>query len=165
MSASASSVVASHARPAPRPHRRARRRRARRRARRAPRRVAASPAGSRRHERRLEVVERGRGSVAERDRLLDLEVERHAAVLDAAAVLDRDEPQEALELAGAPRELLVRERRGAEARERALDAREPAPPGDAPRAAAAATRSNDAVSASRRAAPCCARYTGARIGQ
>ena len=39
----------------------------------------------------LEVAERLRGAVPEGDRFLDLEVERHPAVVHAASVLDRDE--------------------------------------------------------------------------
>ena len=61
-----------------------------------------------REEARLEVGERGRGAVAERDRLLDLEVLRDAPVADAASVLDRDEAEEPIELAGAPERLLGR---------------------------------------------------------
>jgi hypothetical protein len=38
---------------------------------------------------------------------LDLEVERHPPVVDATAVLDRDERKEALELSGTPHGLLV----------------------------------------------------------
>ena len=72
-------------------------------------------------EDRLEVGERGGRAVAERDRLLDLEVEHDAPVADAASVLDRDELGEAQELAGAPQLLRVGERRGAEALERALE--------------------------------------------
>ena len=83
--------------------------------------------GTRLDERRLDVVERRRCAVAERDCLLDLEVERHAAVLYPAAVLDGHEPEEPLELPGAPGELLVGERRSAEAGERALDAPERRP--------------------------------------
>ena len=64
-------------------------------------------AASRGGEARLEVVEGRRGAVAERHGLLDLELERHAAVLHAAAVLDRHEPEEAVELAGAAHELVL----------------------------------------------------------
>ena len=49
----------------------------------------------------LEVTESLRGPVAERDRLLDLEVERDLTVLDPTPVLDRHESEEALELTGA----------------------------------------------------------------
>ena len=69
----------------------------------------------------LEVAERLRGAVAERHRLLDLEVERDLAVLHAALVLDRDEGEEAHELPGAAQLLLLGERRGAEALERRVD--------------------------------------------
>ena len=69
----------------------------------------------------LEVAEGLRGAVAERDRFLDLEVERDPAVVDAALVLDRDEGEEPLELARAPQLLLLAERSGAEALERRLD--------------------------------------------
>ena len=72
-------------------------------------------------EDRLEVGERGGRAVAERDRLLDLEVEHDAPVADAASVLDRHELGEAQELAGAPQLLRVGERGGAEALERALE--------------------------------------------
>ena len=94
--------------------------------------------GARRCERRLDVVVRGLGAVAERDCLLDLEVERHASVLHASSVLDRDESHEALELARVADELLAHERRGAEARERALDTRERSLLRGAPAAEAAA---------------------------
>ena len=66
-------------------------------------------------------AERGSGARVEGDRLLDLEVERDAVVLDAAAVLDRDEREEAQQLLRAARRLLGRERRGGEALERAGD--------------------------------------------
>ncbi len=62
-----------------------------------------------------------RGSVSERDRLLDLERGRHPSVGHAAAVLDRDEGEEAQELAGPPDLLLRCERRRPETVERALD--------------------------------------------
>ena len=48
-----------------------------------------------------QVVEGGVGGGLERDRLLDLEVERDAPVLDAAPVLDRHERDEAQQLLGA----------------------------------------------------------------
>ncbi len=51
---------------------------------------------------RLEIGERRRSPVAERDRLLDLEILRDASVADPAPVLDRDEAQEPVELAGPP---------------------------------------------------------------
>ena len=59
----------------------------------------------------VEVCESLRGAVAERHGLLDLERERHAPVGDAAAVLDRDEREEAEELSGAAD--LLRRREGA----------------------------------------------------
>ena len=68
-----------------------------------------------------EVVEGGVGGGGERDRLLDLEVERDPPVLDAAAVLDRHERDEAQQLLGAARRLLGGERRGGEAVERLVD--------------------------------------------
>ena len=77
--------------------------------------------GVARDEHALEVGDRLRGAVAERDRLLDLEGHRDAPVRDAALVLDRDEREEAKELAGAPDLLLARERRGPEAFERRVD--------------------------------------------
>ena len=52
-----------------------------------------------RGERGAEVDECRRRPVAKRDRLLDLELECHPPVLHAPAVLDRDEPKEAIELA------------------------------------------------------------------
>jgi hypothetical protein len=58
-------------------------------------------------KRRLELTERLRRTVPERHSLLDLEVERHPPVVDATAVLDRDERKEALELPGPPHGLLV----------------------------------------------------------
>ena len=69
----------------------------------------------------LEVTEGLGGAVAERDRLLDLEVERDLSVLHAAPVLDRDEGEEAQELPGAPQLLLPGERSGAEALECRVD--------------------------------------------
>ena len=79
--------------------------------------LLASPSG----ERRLELAERLRGTFTERDRLLDLEVERHPAAVDAPLVLDRDEREEPLELAGAPERLLLGERRCPEALESPVD--------------------------------------------
>ena len=67
-----------------------------------------------RGEVRLEIVERGRSAVPEGHRLLDLELQRHAAVLHAAAVFDRHEPEEPVELARAPHDLVRRKRSGAE---------------------------------------------------
>ena len=86
----------------------------------------------------LEVGERGRRTVAERDRLLDLEVERDLRAADAAVVLDRHEREEAQQLLGAARGLLGRERRGGEALERLADlrARRPVAVGVAARGAA-----------------------------
>ena len=75
-----------------------------------------------REEARLEVGERRRRAVAERDRLLDLEVLRDAPVADAAPVLDRDEAEEPVELTGPAQRLLGRERSSPEALEPALDA-------------------------------------------
>ena len=72
-------------------------------------------------EEMLEVAEGLRRAVAERDRFLDLEVERDPAVVDAALILDRHEREEALQLAGAPELLLLAQRSGAEALERGLD--------------------------------------------
>ena len=46
----------------------------------------------------LEVAEGRRRALLEGDRLLDLELDRHASVVDAVAVLDRDEVEEAHEL-------------------------------------------------------------------
>ena len=69
-------------------------------------------------ERGLEVGERGRRALAEGDRLLDLERDRHAAVVGAVAVLDRHQVEEAHELRGAARLLLGREGGGGEAVER-----------------------------------------------
>ena len=91
---------------------RAARRELDRRSRRRRRHPCECAAASRCDERRLEVGERLCGAVAERDRLLDLEVERHAAVVDAAAVLDRDEREEAEELAGPALPPPRRQRRG-----------------------------------------------------
>ena len=68
-------------------------------------------------QRRLEIAEGTGRAVPERDRLLDLEVEHHAAVTDAAAVLDRHEPEEAVELTRSSQLLARRERGGAEALE------------------------------------------------
>ena len=68
-----------------------------------------------------EIVEGGVGGAPERDRLLDLEVERDAPVLDAAAVLDRHERDEAQQLLGAAGRLLGGERGGGEAVERLVD--------------------------------------------
>ena len=84
-----------------------------------------------------DVRERDRHAVAEADRLLDLECQRDAGSLDAAVVLDRHEPQEAVELSRAARLLrrLRAVRRGslrAVARSRRPNAR---PPPDGPRAA------------------------------
>ena len=62
----------------------------------------------------LQVGERGDGAGVERGRLLDLEVERDPRVLDAAAVLDRDEREEAQQLLGAAGGLLRGQRRGGE---------------------------------------------------
>ena len=62
----------------------------------------------------VEVCEGLRRAVAERHRLLDLERERHAPVGDAAAVLDRDEREEAEELSGAAD--LLRRREGCRAK-------------------------------------------------
>ena len=62
---------------------------------------AACPPRSR-CEQVLEVAEGLGGSVPEGDGLLDLEVERHFAVVGAPFVLDRDEGEEALELPGPP---------------------------------------------------------------
>ena len=56
---------------------------------------------------------------AERHRLLDLEVQVHGRAVDAAAVLDRHEREEAQQLLGAARGLVGRERRRGEALERA----------------------------------------------
>ncbi len=64
---------------------------------------------------RLEVGERGGRALAEGDRLLDLERDRHAAVVGAVAVLDRHQVEEAHELRGAARLLLGREGGGGEA--------------------------------------------------
>ncbi len=61
------------------------------------------------------------GAVPERDRLLHLEVERHPAVVDPAAVLDRHEREEAQELARPALLLLGGQRRGAEARQRLVE--------------------------------------------
>ena len=67
-------------------------------------------------------VREGRcGRIAEADRLLDLERERDTIGLDPAVVLDRHEPQEAVELAGATGLLGRRERGGAEPLELPLD--------------------------------------------
>ena len=74
-----------------------------------------------REERREQVHVGGLRSVTEGDCLLDLEVERHAPVRDAAAVFDGDEPQEALELARATDELLLREGSGTKTLESSLD--------------------------------------------
>ena len=81
--------------------------------------TSAVACGSRSVELALEVRERGGGAVAEGDRLLDLERDRHAAVVDAVAVLDRDQVEEADELGGAARLLLGREGCGDEALEHA----------------------------------------------
>ena len=70
-----------------------------------------------------QVVEGGVGGGLERDRLLDLEVERHAPVLDPAAVLDRHERDEAQQLLGAAGRLGGGEGRGGEAVERGVDLR------------------------------------------
>ena len=74
-------------------------------------------AASRREQGGRDVGERGRGGVSERDRLLDLEGNGDAAPLDAAVVLDRHEPQEAVELARPARLLVGRQRRGPKALE------------------------------------------------
>jgi hypothetical protein len=68
----------------------------------------------------LEVAESLRRSVPERDRLLDLEIERDPPVPDAAGVLDRYQAEEALDLAGAATLLVGGERRGREPLESAL---------------------------------------------
>ena len=76
-------------------------------------------------KRRLELAERLRRTVPEGHSLLDLEVERDPAVVDAAAVLDRDERKEALELPGTPHGLLVgREWGGTEAMQVRLERRQ-----------------------------------------
>ena len=75
-------------------------------------------AGSRFASWSLEVGEARPGRRRERDGLLDLEVVGDRAVLDAAAVLDRDQREEAQELLGAACLLLGGERRGGEAVER-----------------------------------------------
>ena len=75
-----------------------------------------------REQRRLDVLERGCGAVPERHGLLDLELERDAPVLDAAAVLDRHELEEAFELSGATLQLDGGERRRAEGLEHPIDA-------------------------------------------
>ena len=75
-----------------------------------------------RGERGAEVDECRRRPVAKRDGLLDLELECHAPVLHAPAVLDGHEPKEAIELPGALHELRLRERSGPECGERRLDA-------------------------------------------
>ena len=62
-----------------------------------------------------QVGERALRAGAEGDRLLDLEVERHPPVVDAAPVLDRHEREEAQQLLGAARGLLGREGRRREA--------------------------------------------------
>jgi hypothetical protein len=56
-----------------------------------------------------QVAERGAGAVREGHRLPDLEVQRHAGAVHAAAVLDGHEREEAQELLGAARGLLLRE--------------------------------------------------------
>ena len=61
------------------------------------------------------------GAVPERDRLLHLEVERHPAVVDPAAVLDRHEREEAEELARPALLLLRGQRCGAEAGQRLVE--------------------------------------------
>ena len=84
----------------------------------------AEPAGVRlvlEREQMLEVAEGLRGSVAEGHGLLDLEVEPHLAVLDAAPVFDRDEGQEPLQLARAPELLVLGERSRPEALQACLD--------------------------------------------
>ena len=92
-------------------------------------------------------VGEGRGGAgAEGDRLLDLEVERHAVVVDAAVVLDRHEREEAQQLLRAAGGLVGREGRGGEAlerRDRPLGAR----------VAAAARSANAARACSVAAAP------------
>ena len=65
----------------------------------------------------LEVGQRGGGGSVEGDRLLDLEVERDARPLDAAAVFDGDEREEAQQLLGAARGLLGAQWRSREALE------------------------------------------------
>ena len=54
----------------------------------------------------LEVGERRLGAVAERHRLLDLELDRDPPVVGAVVVLDRHEVEEADQLLRAPRLLL-----------------------------------------------------------
>ncbi len=74
-------------------------------------------------EHALEIGDGLRSAVAERDRLLNLERHRDTAVRDSTLVLDRDESEEAEELAGAPDLLLGRERSGPEALEGGVDGR------------------------------------------
>ena len=72
-----------------------------------------------------------------------------------SSVLDGHEAEEALELPGAPRELVVRERCRAESRERPLDFAASAGVARDPLPAAAATAANDRVKLALRApAPC-----------
>ena len=143
-------------RPARRPRRRGSRPRARRRASSSAAPIRARRGGIAGEQHRLEVGERAGGAVAERDRLLDLEVARHLAV---ARRRGRTRSARGLRNRSSwPRggALLARERRRAEAFERALGASARGPSPAAPARAAVGERSMSA-SACRRAAPRCAR--------
>ncbi len=65
-------------------------------------------------KRGLQIVEGDVRPLGERDRLLDLERDRDAAVVGAVVVLDRDQIEEADQLLGAAGLLLGREGRGSE---------------------------------------------------
>ena len=128
--------------------------------------MRAVAAGSRSATAALEVGKGLRRPVPERDRLLDLEVERHPAVVDAPSVLDRDEREKAEELTCPPYLLLGGQRSGPEAGERLLDrsrarvltsGRRREWPREPGRRARADQRRGDA------AAPRCSRNAGARI--
>ena len=82
-------------------------------------RLHAARAGSiARQQHGSDVGVRGLGAVPKRDRFLDLEVDGHLAVAHSAAVLDRHELEESIDLTGPPQQLGFGERCGTEALER-----------------------------------------------